>query len=139
MEIQKIFSEIDTNEKLYSVLMSEEELALFSEIQKEFGLREIVEKIAKTPEGKRLISTARTQGNRMTVKAGQALKGLTDESLRSYEQNAGIYADSVGGLLKRGARNVSKALKKGAGEVSEGAAQWRKDLKGMKTSEFLRS
>ena len=37
MEIQKIFSEIDTNEKLYSVLMSEDELALFSEIQKEFN------------------------------------------------------------------------------------------------------
>lgn len=37
MEIQKIFSEIDTEEKLYSVLMSEEELVLFSEIQKEFG------------------------------------------------------------------------------------------------------
>lgn len=37
MEIQKIFSEINTDEKLYSVLLSEDELALFSEIQKEFG------------------------------------------------------------------------------------------------------
>ena len=37
MEIQKIFSEIDTDEKLYSVLLSEEELALFSVFQKEFG------------------------------------------------------------------------------------------------------
>ena len=37
MEIQKIFSEINTDEKLYSVLMSEDELALFSEIQKEFN------------------------------------------------------------------------------------------------------
>ena len=37
MEIQKIFSEIDTDEKLYSVLMTEEELAFYSEIQKEFG------------------------------------------------------------------------------------------------------
>ena len=37
MEIQKIFSEIDTDERIYSVLMSEDELALFSEIQKEFG------------------------------------------------------------------------------------------------------
>ena len=139
MEIQKIFSEVDTNEKLYSVLMSEEELALFSAIQKEFGLKEIVEKIAKTPEGKRLISTARTQGNRMAVKTGQALKGIADESLRAYEKNAGIYADSVGGLLKRGARSASKALKKGAGEVSGEAAQIRRELRGMKTSEFLKS
>jgi len=37
MEIQKIFSEIDTDEKIYSVLLNEEELALFSEIQKEFS------------------------------------------------------------------------------------------------------
>ena len=37
MEIQKIFSEIDTDERIYSVLMEEDELALFSEIQKEFN------------------------------------------------------------------------------------------------------
>ena len=34
MEIQKIFSEINTDERLYSVLLSEDELALFSELQK---------------------------------------------------------------------------------------------------------
>ena len=39
MEIQRIYSEIDTDEKLYSVLMNEEELALFSEIQKEFAVK----------------------------------------------------------------------------------------------------
>ena len=40
MEIQKIFSNIeDPEENLYSVLMSEEELSLFSELQKEFGDR----------------------------------------------------------------------------------------------------
>ena len=32
MKIQKIFSEIETGEKFYSVLMSEEELTLFSKI-----------------------------------------------------------------------------------------------------------
>ena len=38
MEIQKIFSNVeDPEENLYSVLMSEEELSLFSEIQKEFS------------------------------------------------------------------------------------------------------
>ena len=37
MEIQKIFSNVeDPEENLYSVLMSEEELSLFSEFQKEF-------------------------------------------------------------------------------------------------------
>ena len=38
MEIQKIFSNVeDPEENLYSVLMSEEELSLFSEFQKEFS------------------------------------------------------------------------------------------------------
>ena len=38
MEIQKIFSNVeDPEENLYSVLMSEDELSLFSEIQKEFN------------------------------------------------------------------------------------------------------
>lgn len=40
MEIQKIFSEIDTDEKLYSVLMDEDELDLFSEIQREFSRKD---------------------------------------------------------------------------------------------------
>ena len=40
MEIQKVFSNIeDPEETLYSVLMSEDEVALFSEIQKEFGFK----------------------------------------------------------------------------------------------------
>ena len=41
MEIQKIFSNTeDENEKLYSVLMTEDEVALFSEFQKEFARRD---------------------------------------------------------------------------------------------------
>ncbi len=41
MEIQKIYSEVNTDERLYSVLLSEDELALFSEIQKSYSLRSI--------------------------------------------------------------------------------------------------
>lgn len=37
MEIQKIFTDTEGYEKLYSVILSEEELTLFSEIQKEFN------------------------------------------------------------------------------------------------------
>lgn len=48
MIIQKIFSSIEEeSEKLYSVLMSEEELSLFSEIQKEFGNIRKANRIAK--------------------------------------------------------------------------------------------
>ena len=37
MEIMKVFSDSYDEERIYSVLMNEEELALFSEIQKEFS------------------------------------------------------------------------------------------------------
>ena len=40
MEIVKIFSEVDTEEKLYSVLLDEDEALLFSEFQKEFARKD---------------------------------------------------------------------------------------------------
>ena len=47
MEIQKIFSNIeDPEETLYSVLMSEDEINLFSEIQKEFASIKNLKKVA---------------------------------------------------------------------------------------------
>lgn len=47
MEIQKIFSNIeDPEETLYSVLMSEDEIDLFSEIQKEFASIKDLKKVA---------------------------------------------------------------------------------------------
>lgn len=51
MEITKIFSNIeDPEENLYSVLMSEEELSLFSEIQKEFTSIKKMKKVMKSSE-----------------------------------------------------------------------------------------
>lgn len=47
MEIQKVFSNIeDPEETLYSVLMSEDEIDLFSEIQKEFASIKNLKKVA---------------------------------------------------------------------------------------------
>ena len=43
MEIQKVFSNIeDPEENLYSVLMSEDEIDLFSEIQKDLAFLELL-------------------------------------------------------------------------------------------------
>lgn len=51
MEIQKIFSNVeDPEENLYSVLMSEEELSLFSELQKEFTSIKKMKKVMKSSE-----------------------------------------------------------------------------------------
>ena len=45
MKIQKIFSEVNTKEKLYSVLMDEEELALFSKLVNEDPFEFLVEDV----------------------------------------------------------------------------------------------
>ena len=37
MEIQKIFSDTKGSERLYSVLMTEDEISLYSQFQKEFN------------------------------------------------------------------------------------------------------
>ena len=49
MKIQKIFSEIETGEKFYSVLMSEEELTLFSKIGEFVDTVKKARKYDKTP------------------------------------------------------------------------------------------
>ena len=56
MEIQKIFSNVeDPEENLYSVLMSEDELSLFSEFQKEFNSKAQkeykIKRFSRTKEG----------------------------------------------------------------------------------------
>jgi hypothetical protein len=75
MEIQKIFSEIDTGEKLYSILLSEEELALFSEIQKNFtrGEKEAIKQIWKRTNGLRSLPNGITN-----IEDAKALKDLSN-------------------------------------------------------------
>ena len=142
MEIQKIFSDMYGEERLYSVLMTEDEVALFSEIQKEFGWKEAVRKaaksIAQTPEVERIASTARTSGRRILANTGKATRGLTDEYLRGIEKNTPIYADSLGKLLNRGAKTASGALKKASSKLSEAAVSARDMNRRARTSEVLR-
>ena len=52
MEIQKVFSDYYDTERMYSVLMSEDELRFYSELQKEFGIKEALGKyISKARNG----------------------------------------------------------------------------------------
>ena len=65
MEIKRIHNEVNTEEKLYSVLMNEDELALFSEIQKEFNSKAAKERNAKFFEekGKEFFKKLMKEGN----------------------------------------------------------------------------
>ena len=76
MEIQKVFSDEYDEERYYSVLMNEEEVVLFSELQKEFGfldgvkgffggnkkkIKELTEEVAKQRAAASEASIARHQ------------------------------------------------------------------------------
>jgi hypothetical protein len=104
MEIQKIFSEIDTDEKLYSVLMSEEELALFSEIQKEFASVRGMKKY-----GKRLVDEiAKGGGNIGRINASVYRNG--------YGRN--LVDNTLNPGFKKASNGVANYAAKLAGEVA---------------------
>lgn len=74
MEIQKIFSNLDDlRENLYSVLMTEEELRLYNEIQKEFN--------SKAQKARRLANTVKIAG-----KSG--IKKYKSEGFRTVENKS---------------------------------------------------
>lgn len=106
MEIQKIYSEIDTDEKIYSVLMSEDELALFSEIQKE-----------KDDTKLKLSNRLNILGYKLSGKRGRdydraVLEGDTKKVLKHDAKDAAI-GTGVGSL---GAAAIGAYLKKGEGK-----------------------
>ena len=100
MEIQKIFSEIDTNEKLYSVLMSEDELALFSEIQKEEMSEEDYNKV----------------NDRITKKSlkglGGSVSGIGLSALAQSKYFDSLAKSSLGDVVKE--KELAKLLRKQA-------------------------
>lgn len=106
MEIQKIFSNVeDPEENLYSVLMSEEELSLFSEIQKEFNSKvqkKILDKFYLKTAGKLSGQESMMYGKRMGENIGLLKgKGLTKKAkdLENSFNNGGTY-DKVTSRMK---------------------------------------
>lgn len=100
MEIQKIFSEIDTDERIYSVLLSEGELALFSEIQKEEMSEEDYNKV----------------NDKMIKKAlkglGGSVSGVGLTALAQKKYFDSLAKSSVGNVVKE--KELAKLLKKQA-------------------------
>ena len=87
MEIQKVFSNIeDPEETLYSVLMSEDEVALFSEIQKEFGFKsKALGYVAPgSYQAKEAAKYAYDDDEYKKKRGGYALKGLLTPGTATY-------------------------------------------------------
>ena len=130
MEIQKIFSDEYDKERLYSVLLDEEEMYLFSELQKEFavdfgrarelamgtskaigkgfnkvdkGLKKSIEKVfEKNPSLKEKAEIANEKVNRFLADTDKKTVGQLKEELRtSGRQAAGKAKSYISNLLNK--------------------------------------
>lgn len=80
MEIEKIFSEIDTDERMFSVLMDEEELALFSEFEERFYANEDI-----NPDGTKKNNALATASKAALVAGGAT--GVGAAGYLAYKSN----------------------------------------------------
>ena len=105
MEIQKIFNELGGEEKLYSILLDQTEMILFSEFQKEFNRKaqkKILDKFYLKTAGKLSGDESMMYGKRIGENIGVLKgKGLTKKAkdLENSFNNGGLY-DKVTSRMK---------------------------------------
>lgn len=113
MQIQKIFSDINGDEKLYSVLMTEEELAMFSEE---------VEEEKKSSKGKKAAAVA---AGTTVATAGTIVgaKKAGEKMVKDHLNNVGKMKELVKKEMKSGKtlNEADKAARKAVMENSLGA------------------
>ena len=113
MEIIKVFSDSYDEERLYSVLMDEEEIMMFSEIQKEFatagtiknGLRKLKRNIKVAGEEMSLVKPMVTGGD-LTAKQVHALG--RNQRLALLKNKTVRGTDNFGRPVKGKARDLIK-------------------------------
>ena len=125
MEIQKIFSNIeDPEETLYSVLMSEDEIDLFSEIQKEFASIKNLKKVANI-SAKVNVQGGITKGQARSLNSAfrKTFKGkvVDDKTFRK------VYKKPVEESIKAIAGNSNSKAIENALKVGKEAAKDTKD------------
>ena len=138
MEIQKVFSNIeDPGETLYSVLMSEDEVVLFSEIQKEFGFKSkaLAVMAPGAYQAKEAAKYAYDDDEYKKKRGGYALKGAFSPGTATYvkkkaqkmaeegKSKAEIREYLENSSDKRVAAGVAEAITGGFGGVTSSVAQ----------------
>ena len=113
MEIMKVFSDSYDEERIYSVLMNEEEMILFSEIQKEFGNRGLQDALLGSHVGHTmgLDGTKTVYTNRETSLNGSTLKkqlqdGTWKDKISNPDLHNKILKDRSHPLHEKFAANV---------------------------------
>lgn len=143
MEIQKIFSSYDgyEEERLYSILMSEEELVLFSELQKEFsGTNKIAQEIVKGWEKSGKTGTGFEGALNRFKRARGVKKGVQKIERRTKEQMEGInkmfennpeLKERYGEKVKDAATNrvlLTSSLRQHLGKGGNGLNSWNNSV-----------
>lgn len=117
MEIKNIYSSFDNygyeDEKLYSVLMDEDEVALFSEIQKQFGAIKAANKAAKRAWLERtgaggFLGIGKRTGDSAVRNAREKLKGELLDSGRAVKSTDGwtyVPKESCAGIGRKLPKN----------------------------------
>ena len=113
MEIQKIFSEVDTDERLYSVLLTEDEVALFSEVMDKIHISEIEN---NKENKKRSLKRAQKAGLVAGSISGGILGGFGGGLASGSLKGAAIGAAGAGLLVnrymnKKNRKNIKKYLR----------------------------
>lgn len=121
MEIQKIFSNLeDPEENLYSVLMDEDELALFSEFQKEFNSKknETVEEEAESYTRNSFIEPMKKEYKKSRI-AKDFVSGITGmstgsliASAKSKKGSHALIGAAIGGPVALGLARAHRKLTK---------------------------
>ena len=133
MEIMKVFSSYDDygyeEERLYSVLMSEEELSLFSEIQREFAFKDyegLSEAQAKALKAKRseyakeLLKSHRQTQKGITEAANRYGENLGSISTESTIKGGGVKSNFTTETIRGSKDSAASAIKLHRGEVIKG-------------------
>lgn len=111
MRLQKIFSNTENEEeKLYSVLMTEDEIALYSEFQKEFGASQKMTKKAFREAGRLKMAEKMGLKNAENYRRS-VIRGLTNPSAMNnggYIEDLGLRGvDKLNVKISRQGKNLS--------------------------------
>lgn len=135
MEIQKIFSELGGEEKLYSVSLDETEMILFSEFQKEFARKDYE---GLTPAQQAHLKNKRDHASEMLKEERNSIREIINKDLRDYPSQVEGRTKNTKGLFL-GAATKAKKPKEGYLGVEmtyggdESSRVWRKKGQSLKS------
>ena len=131
MEIQKIFSEIDTDERLYSVLMSEEELSLYSEM---------IETLYSEEESQKSSGLKKAGKAALIGGSAAALAGGIGENVIAHRMAASKYGvERVGAGLSQQFYGIGKKSAHEVGNIATKALKQNKGFKAAKRADIIGS